>query len=283
MGASTPQPNDNAEISPARRLTRTLAVAAAAAALGAVTAPPAHAARDHYPWAKRVRAAERYADTRQGIVSFAVVGEDRKLRGDHVDRPHNSHSVVKAMLLLAYLRQPDVRHRDLTEADRDLLRPMIRRSDNQTATTVYQRVGAGALYSLAREARMKHFSTQPVWGLTQITARDQARFFFRIQRLAPDRHRDFAMRLLTEIVKGQRWGIPPVAPRGWTLHFKGGWAPTSSDGGRWGINQVALLRKAPRRFSLAILTRYSPSKAYGIRTLRGVARRLLRGYGRFDG
>jgi hypothetical protein len=246
-----------------------------------VAAPAASA--DHYPWAKRVKAAERYADGRQGIVSFAVVGEDRKLRGDHVDRRHNSHSVVKAMLLLAYLRQPDVRHRDLTDADRDLLRPMIRRSNNRTATAVYQRVGAGALYSLAREAGMKHFSTQPVWGLSQITARDQARFFFKLDRFLPDRHRDFAMRLLTEIVKRQRWGIPPVAPGGWALHFKGGWAPTSSDGGRWGINQVALLREAPRRLSVAILTRYSPSKAYGIRTLRGVARRLLRGYGRFDG
>jgi hypothetical protein len=283
VGALTPQQNDNGAISPKRRLKRTLALAAALGAVGVTTAPAAQAAGDHYPWAKRVRAAERYADGRQGIASFAVVGEDKKLRGDHVDRRHNSHSVVKAMLLLAYLRQADVRHRDLTDADRDLLRPMIRRSDNQTASTVYKRVGAGALYALADDAGMKHFSTQSVWGLSQITARDQARFFFKLERYAPDRHRDFVMRLLTEIVKRQRWGIPPVAPRGWTLHFKGGWAPTSSDGGRWGINQVMLLREAPRRFSLAILTRYGPSKAYGIRTLRGVARRLLRGYGRFDG
>jgi hypothetical protein len=266
-----------------RRLTPTLALTAALVAVGVLTAPAAEAAGDHYPWAKRVRAAERYADSRQGIVSFAVVGEDKKLRGDHLDRRHNSHSVIKAMLLVAYLREPDVRHRDLTEADRDLLRPMIRRSDNQTASTVYERVGADALYALANDAGMDHFSTQAVWGLSQITARDQARFFYRLDNFVPDRHRDFAMRLLTRIIKGQRWGIPPVAPRGWTLHFKGGWAPTSSDGGRWGINQVILLRKAPRRLAVAILTRYSPSKTYGIRTLRGVARRLLRGYARFDG
>jgi hypothetical protein len=264
-------------------LRRTFELVAAFAALALVIAAPAGAADDHYPWAKRIRAAERYADGRQGMVSFAVVGEDRKLRGDHVDRAHNSHSVVKAMLLLAYLRQPDVRDRALTGHDRDLLRPMIRRSDNGNATTVYNRVGAGALYALADDARMRHFSTQAVWGLTQITARDQARFFYRIERLVPEPHRSFAMRLLTQIVHRQRWGIPPVAPDGWTLHFKGGWAPTSSDGGRWGINQVMLLRKAPRRFALAILTRYQPSKAYGIRTLRGVARRLLRGYERHDG
>jgi beta-lactamase family protein len=283
VGASTPQQNDNGDISRTRRLKRTLGLAVALAAVGVIAAPAAQAAGDHYPWAKRVRAAERYADGRQGIVSFAVVGEDKKLRGDHVDRQHNSHSVVKAMLLGAYLRQADVRHRDLTDADRDLLGPMIRRSDNRTASAVYERVGPGALYALADDARMKRFSTQGVWGLSQITARDQARFFHRLDKVLPDRHRDFAMRLLTQIVKGQRWGIPPVAPRGWILHFKGGWAPTSSDGGGWGINQVMLLRDAPRRFAVAILTRYNPSKRYGIRTLRGVARRLLRGYGRFDG
>jgi Beta-lactamase enzyme family len=266
-----------------RRTSELAAGVAALAVLALVAAPVAGAAEDRYPWAKRIRAAERYADDRQGVVSFAVVDEGGRLRGDHVDRAHNSHSVVKAMLLLAYLRQADVRHRALTSADRDLLRPMIRRSDNGTATAVYDRVGPGALYALADDARMRHFSTQAVWGLSQITARDQARFFYRIARLVPDRHRGFAMRLLTRIVQAQRWGIPPVAPDGWTLYFKGGWAPASSDGGRWGVNQVMLLRKAPRRFALAILTRYQPSKAYGIRTLRGVARRLLRGYERFDG
>lgn len=236
----------------------------------------------NYPWAKRIKAAERYADARAGRISFAVVDEGGRLRGDHVGRGHNSHSVVKAMLLLAYLRQPEVRDRELNESDRRLLEPMIRRSDNQTANAVYERVGPGALYALARDAEMKRFSTQSVWGLSQITASDQARFFYRLERFIPQGHRGYAMELLTEVVKRQRWGIPPVAPDGWRLHFKGGWAPVSSEPG-WGINQVMLLRDPPRRFSLAVLTRYNPGKRYGIRTVRGVAKRLLRRYERFDG
>jgi Beta-lactamase enzyme family len=236
---------------------------------------------EHYPWAKRIHAAKRYAGERAGTVSFAVVDEAGRLRGDHTGRAHNSHSVVKAMLLVAYLRQPDVRDRALRGTDRDLLGPMIRRSDNDAANAVYARVGAEGLYALARDAGMEHFRTQPAWGLSQITARDQARFFYRIDRFVPERHRRYAMRLLTEIVKRQRWGIPPVAPRGWTLHFKGGWAPVRSEG--WGVNQVMLLRRPRRRFSLAILTRYDPGKRYGIATVRGVAKRLLRGYERFEG
>ena len=94
---------------------------------------------------------------------------------------------------------------------------------------------------------------------------------YRLQSLIPKRHRDYAMHLLTQIVRWQRWGIPPVAPGGWKLHFKGGWSGAPS----WRVNQVMLLRRPPRRFSVAILTREQPSMAYGEQSIEGVAKRLL--------
>jgi hypothetical protein len=225
-------------------------------------------------WAERIAAAERFADSRSGRISFALVDESGRLRGRHVDRVHHSASVVKVMFLVAYLRQPGVRDDELTRAERNLLGPMIKRSDNQSANEVYLRLGEGKLYELAREAGMKRFTTQPTWGLSTITAGEQARFFYRLERYVPRRHRRYAFRLLARIVPSQRWGIPPVAPRSWRLHFKGGWS------GRpiWRVNQVMLLRRPPRRFSVAILTREQPSKDYGEATIEGVARRLLRGY-----
>jgi hypothetical protein len=252
---------------------------AACAAIGLLGALPAPAAAD-YPWPKRIDAAERFADGRAGVVSFAVVDEGARLRGEHVFRVHHSASVVKAMILVAYLRQPDVRDRALTSGDRGTLGPMIKRSDNQAANRVYVRVGPDALYELANDARMHHFRTQSVWGLSEITAGDQARFFVRLERFIPERHEDYAMRLLTRIVDRQRWGIPPVAPSQWRLHFKGGWSPAAEGG--WKVNQVMVLRRPQRRFSVAILTRLQPGKRYGERTIEGVARRLLRGYNRLS-
>jgi hypothetical protein len=151
---------------------------------------------------------------------------------------------------------------------------MIRRSDNQAATAIYNRVGEAALRRLAADAGLDHFTTQPTWALTTITAGSQARFFSRLQTFIPRRHRDYALRLLSRIVPSQRWGIPPVAPAGWSLHYKGGWAGRPS----WRINQVMLLRRPHRHFALAILTREQPSQTYGERSIEGVARRLLRGY-----
>lgn len=232
----------------------------------------------HYPWAKRVAAAKRFAEGREGRISFAVVDESGRLHGAHPDRVHNSASVVKVLFMVALLRERGVRHDELTDGERALLEPMIRRSDNQAATAIYQRVGERALYRLAEEAGLDHFTIQPGWGLTTITAGSQARFFSRVETFIPRRHRGYAMRLLAQIVPSQRWGIPPVAPRGWRLHFKGGWSGAPS----WRVNQVMLLRDSPRRFALAILTREQPSMGYGTGSIEGVARRLLRGYNRLS-
>ena len=81
------------------------------------------------------------------------------------------------------------------------------------------------------------------------------------------------MELLRTVVHTQRWGIAEVAPPGWTLYFKGGWGS-----GRGLVDhQVALLQRGRERVSVAILTTVSGTHRDGKRTLRGVARRLLRG------
>ena len=127
---------------------------------------------------------------------------------------------------------------------------------------------------------MKRFIPNEVWGGSQITARDQAEFFSRIRDLVPERHRDYALGLLRRVVSGQRWGIPRGNPKGWRVHFKGGWTPS---GGGWRVHQAALLERGDRQFSLAVLTEGGPSLGYGAATIRGVAQRLLRGYNRYEG
>jgi hypothetical protein len=178
------------------------------------------------------------------------------------------------MLLVAYLNEHSVRGRPLREGERRLLGPMIRRSDNTAASTIFVRVGTHRLRRLARRAGMHRFTpAAPIWGISRIDAQDQARFFMEIDRLLPARHRAYAMGLLADITPSQRWGIARVRPRGWKLFFKGGWG----SGTGWVDHQVALLTRGHERVSLAILTYADGSHAYGKETLRGVAKRLLRG------
>jgi hypothetical protein len=242
-----------------------LAVHAAAAP----SAPPPE-------WKPHMAAARAYAASRAGDVSFAVRTERRSWswRGTTTYR---SASVVKAMLLVAYLRRPDVRGRPLQPGERALLDPMVRRSDNDAADAINARVGVAGLSALARRAGMRRFVPYPVWGGSSITANDQARLFLRIDRLVPVRHRAYAMGLLRGVVPEQRWGIAAAVPDGWRIAFKGGWGP----GVTQDVNhQAALLTKDRLRVSIAVLTANSPSQAYGAGTQEGIARRVLRGLDR---
>jgi hypothetical protein len=224
-------------------------------------------------WRDGVNVATAYAQARAGNVSFAV-RTDRGVAGLAPDQSFPSASVVKAMMLVAYLRQPSVRARALRPDDRNLLTPMVRWSSNKDASAISVRLGFGALDRLARRAGMTHFveATQDCWGCARVTARDQTRFFLAIDRLLPRRHRAYALGLLARIVPRQRWGVARAAPPGWTLYFKGGWGS-----GRGLVDhQVALLTRGRERLAVAVLTSASPSHAYATATLRGVFARLLR-------
>lgn len=233
-------------------------------------------------WPARIAEARRYAAGRPGVVSFAVVGEDGRFAGGSLPRNRvASASVVKSMLLAAYLNRRAVRDRPLRRSELATLRPMIVRSDDGAASKIFAIVGQHGLRRLAARAGMTRFRPDRRWGLSQIAALDMARFFWHLDELITPRHRGYAMRLLAGIVPRQQWGIPPATPPGWTWRVKGGWI----DGV---VNQVGLLTRQNRRIALAVLiegtpdteerVQHHPARSVGPFTIRGVALRLLRGY-----
>jgi beta-lactamase class A len=239
----------------------------------AATAPSA-AAGAPASWPERVAAAERYAQARQGTVSFAVIDESGHLYGRGLSVRSPSMSLLKVMLMAAYLRRPSIAGRPLTRADRKLLTPMIRWSDNVTAERVLAFVGRAGLEAVARDAGMRHFAyRRSPWGLSTTTAADQVRLWANLDRVVPARHLGFALRLLGNVVPSQRWGIPAAAPPGWRVFFKGGWG---SGTGRL-AGQSALLERDGSRIVMSVLAQHSPNHDYGTTTVRGVATRLLRG------
>ncbi|HEU0019662.1 MAG TPA: serine hydrolase [Thermoleophilaceae bacterium] len=249
---------------------RRFAVVLAVLAAGVVLAAPAAEAER---WRPGLEVAREYAETRTGTISFALRTRHRLYRSDAY-RVYRSASVVKAMLMVAYLNHESVRGRRLGDADRALLDPMIRRSDNGAASRVRDFVGNGALERLADRVGMGRFASASSWGDTQITAAGQSKLFLRIDRYVVRRHRATALRLLRTVIGPQRWGIAQAPHPGWSLHFKGGW-------GDYGEvdHQVALLRRGKRRVAVAILMTGFPSHEYGKQTLEGIARRLLHGLG----
>jgi hypothetical protein len=235
--------------------------------IAGLAAAPAHAG-----WRPGKARAIRYIDTREGSVSFAVIGPHGgrySYRGQTVVA---SASVLKVMFMDAYLRQASVRDRKLNATDRDLLGPMIKRSDNDRATRIANMLGEGPMYRLARRAEMDHFRYTRPWGLSSVTATEQARYMFRLEDYLPRRHEDYARYLLSHVVPRQRWGIGQLERPNWRFYFKGGWG--SGTGAV--CHQVAFIERSGIRIAAAVMITSSPSHDYAKQTLKGVFKRLLR-------
>ncbi len=225
-----------------------------------------------YPSAGALAAAKRFLATRAGRTSFAVIDNQGRLSGVRVREHFQSASVVKVMMLVAYLQMLDAHHRGLRAADSSLLYPMIHISDNDAASAVLGIVGGAALARIARESGMGDYAPGVGWwAFTQTSAADQARFFFVLERLIPPQFYAYARGLLAGIEPSQSWGVPPVARPRWQVFFKTGALPSVGL-----FNEVARLERPGVTFTIAVFTTGDPSMSYGEQTIQGVASALLR-------
>jgi Beta-lactamase enzyme family len=224
-----------------------------------------------YPPLARVLAAARYLAGRAGECAFAVVDSHGRVLGSQQDRRFVSASVVKSMMLVAYLQMLARQHRPLDSASQALLYPMIHSSDNAAASAVLAIVGQAALDRLAREAGMRDYQrASGWWAFTQVSAADLARFFFAQDKLIPGRFDAYARQLLSTIEASQSWGAPAVARPEFQVYFKGGWLPEEGV-----VNQAARLESRRITFAMAVLITGDPSMSYGEQTIEGLTARLL--------
>ncbi|HEY5388357.1 MAG TPA: serine hydrolase, partial [Thermoleophilia bacterium] len=201
-----------------------------------------------FPQAASIRRASLWLSRRQSYVGFAVIDDRGELRGYHLDRRFASASVVKAMLLVEYLRA----HPTIGARMRTTLERMIIVSDNTAASAIFKVVGGTGLNVCARLAGMTHFSVGRDWWMAQITAADQARLFFSMDAFVPAQYRTWVRYLFSHITSVHCWGIPQVArPAGWQDFFKGGYMPV---GGGIAVHEASRLEHRGVVFSLVVLT-----------------------------
>ena len=113
-----------------------------------------------------------------------------------------------------------------------------------------------------------------MWGLTQITARDQIRLLCVLATdndVLTEASRAYEIGLMERVIPGQRWGAPTGAPRGETVAVKNGWLPLASGG--WHVNTTGI-GLGRRSYVMAILSDGNPSMGYGVTTVSNVARAI---------
>ncbi len=224
-----------------------------------------------YPSQGAISSAESYLDARAGRTAFAVVDSSGRVSGVRLHEHFETASVIKVMMLTAYLQLLAARHRGLGASDRALLYPMIHVSDNEAASAVLAVVGEGALERVAAEAGMTDYAPGVGWwAYSQTSAIDQVRLASSLPRLIPPRFYGYARYLMSTIEPSQSWGFPPATRPRFAVFFKTGQLPEQGL-----YNEVARLERGPVTVSAAVLTDGDPSMSYGQETIAGVAQRLL--------
>ncbi|SEG69083.1 Beta-lactamase enzyme family protein [Thermomonospora echinospora] len=190
-------------------------------------------------------------------------------------------SIVKADILAALLLQAQQARRDLTEEERELAARMIRKSDNASATTLWNAIGGAPGLTRANQT-LGLTETTPAsggyWGLTSTSAHDQVRLLSVLA--AGDgpldaRSRAYALSLMSSVSAGQDWGVSAAAP-GSPVALKNGWLPRTADDGRWVVNSIGRVRTGTHDYLIAVLSDRSPSLKKGITTVEHVTKLVTR-------
>ncbi|MYT70444.1 MULTISPECIES: serine hydrolase [unclassified Streptomyces] len=217
---------------------------------------------------------------RRGSVSLAVHDDRTKLDCTLTPRTrYDAASLVKVLMMEATLRRAQSRGRGPTAWERGNLAPMIRKSDNTAASRLWNDLGRTRLGTTLTQAGATRTVLGPrgYWGLTRTTAADQLRLLDKLtarRSFLSATSRAYGLKLMSEVRKNQRWGVPAGMPRGVRAHLKNGWLPRATHG--WRVHSIGVFTGQGRTYRIAVLSHDNPSMAYGVRTVERVAQAVHR-------
>ncbi|GLF93605.1 serine hydrolase [Streptomyces yaizuensis] len=250
------------------------AVAAPAPAVSCTSTTPGLAAK----LKKDITAALK---NRKGTIALQV---DDKATGTvcalRASTKFDSASVVKATVLGVLLQDAQKQKRALTSREKTLAKAMITKSDNASTSTLWKQLGMTKIKRFLKDAGM----TQTVpgadnyWGLTQITVRDQQLLLERLtvkNAVLTDASRSYALQLMKEVVRDQRWGTPAGAPSTVSTHVKNGWLSRKTHG--WRVHSTAAFTRKGEDYGITVLTHGNATMQDGVNSIQAVSRAIHQG------
>lgn len=229
------------------------------------------------------RALDRYLDGRRGSVSLAmrdlVTGNTYHYRGDH---RYATASCAKVDILMTLLLQAQKKKTKPSGGERRMADLSIRYSDNQTTDRLWERIGGAAGMTAAnRKFGVKNTRATEgdclglhCWGITDTTVREQIKLLNQLVDTGSPldaANRGYVLKLMSKVIKAQRWGISAAAERGDQVALKNGWQKRTAHGGLWAINSIGRVRTPGHDFLIAVMSDHNPDTGYGIASVERVA------------
>lgn len=196
----------------------------------------------------------------------------------HPHQLFHTASIVKADLLATLLLQAQRQHAGLSLAEQRLATSMIEESDNDSASALWETIGAApGLAAADRILGLMHTEPGPsgLWGLTATTVSDQLALLQALTSAhspltAASRH--YELGLMRSVEPGENWGVTAAADPGSSPAVKDGWLPDGSQSGLWVINSIGVLRHDGQRLLVGVLSSGQPTEAVGVSQVQAAAR-----------
>lgn len=212
-----------------------------------------------------------------GTFSVAVLnvetGESASYGGDSFD----TASIVKVDIVAALLHQAQVEGRTLTARERTLAKAAIERSDNASATALFNAIGGEA--GLEEFNRLIGLTDTDVgsngyWGLTQTTAADQLTLLqvvFGADSVLTSESQAYEQSLMADVIDSQRFGVSAAADDAADAALKVGYLRRSATG-LWDVNSIGEIEAGGATYLVAVLSEDNASYDAGVALVNEVAR-----------
>jgi len=190
---------------------------------------------------------------------------------------YDTASIVKVQILACALLRAQDADRELSTSELALAKPMIRLSDNNATTTLFNKLGkVSAISKCNKRLGLTQTKVNSAWGLTKTTVDDQVRLLAELvdtEGPLDSGSRKQAFTLMNTVDEAQDWGVPAVAEAGETTIVKNGWDTRSADGGLWAVNTVGRVTSADDvDVSVAVLSHNNQTMDGGIALVEKVAK-----------
>ncbi|GIF70307.1 hypothetical protein Ais01nite_83420 [Asanoa ishikariensis] len=190
-------------------------------------------------------------------------------------------SIVKVDILAALLLRAKQQGNKLTDGDRYQAEKMITASDNNSATSLFGKIGGkSGLTAANRTFGMKETTPSVHWGMAMTTAADQVRLLTALTDEAGPlgaADRAYLFSLMSQVEETQDWGVPAAAgPDATAVYVKNGWDNISADGGLWQVNTIGRVVEPGRDWLVAVLSGHHETQQAGIKLVEAVAKYTLR-------
>ncbi|MFF7351699.1 MULTISPECIES: serine hydrolase [Streptomyces] len=273
------------------RMTRRVKVLAAALGAGvlipiAATAVPAAATT---PAVSCTSAKAGLADKLQKDITAALAGRHGTVAVGLYDRStsttctlratssYDSASTVKVTVLATLLWDAKKHDRYLTDRETSLAKAMITQSDNDATTALWKQLGMTKINGFLAAAGMTKTvpGTGGYWGLTQENVTDEQKLLKLVtakNSVLTDNARAYILKLMGQVVSGQRWGTPAGAPSTVSVHVKNGWLQRATHG--WRVHSLGTFNGAGHDYMISVLTQDNSTMDYGVTTIQNVAKAI---------